>query len=193
MQHARSVYKIQNMMKNPRVECYWTFFCAKDVSKEWWNCESFLVSNKELFISSSARLIIAGQWKLSACTYIRPGNTKGGSITVLFYWFWLVCFANKTKNCQLSYRWFQTSQMGGQQYSDTSPFSIPWSDHSFHTILENRQQKHLFIHYFLGCCPLSWFHFSSSPNHQSRGQCYKTFLSVIYQWMFLISQSVCPW
>ncbi len=30
----------------------------------------------------------------------------------------------------LSYRWFQTSQTGGQRYSDTSPFSIPWWRHS---------------------------------------------------------------
>ncbi len=26
----------------------------------------------------------------------------------------------------MSYSWFQTSQTGGQPYSDTSPFSIPW-------------------------------------------------------------------
>ncbi len=38
----------------------------------------------------------------------------------------LVWFANKNKNCQLSYNLFQTSQIGGHQYSDTSPFSIPW-------------------------------------------------------------------
>ncbi len=37
----------------------------------------------------------------------------------------LVCFANKNKNCQLSYSWFQTSQTGGQQYSDTSPLVFP--------------------------------------------------------------------
>ncbi len=36
-----------------------------------------------------------------------------------------VLLANKNKNCQESYRWFQTSQTGGQQYSDTSLFSIP--------------------------------------------------------------------
>ncbi len=48
------------------------------------------------------------------------------TIDLLFEWFGLVCFANKNKNCQLSYRWFQTSQTGGQWYSDTSPFSIPW-------------------------------------------------------------------
>jgi len=33
---------------------------------------------------------------------------------------------NKNKKCQLSYSLFQTSQTGGQWYSDTSPFSIPW-------------------------------------------------------------------
>ncbi len=45
---------------------------------------------------------------------------------LLFDWFELACFANKNKNCQLSYSWFQASQTGGQKYSDTSPFSIPW-------------------------------------------------------------------
>jgi len=38
----------------------------------------------------------------------------------------LVYFANKNKNCEQSYSQFQTSQTGGQRYSDTSPFSIPW-------------------------------------------------------------------
>ncbi len=28
----------------------------------------------------------------------------------------------------MSYRGFQTSQTGGQQYSETSPISIPWID-----------------------------------------------------------------
>jgi len=57
---------------------------------------------------------------------VSPGNTEGGSTTVLLTCcitgLDLVCFANKNKNCQLSYSWFQTSQW----YSDTSPFSIPW-------------------------------------------------------------------
>jgi len=39
-------------------------------------------------------------------------------------WIGLARFANKNKNCQLSYRWFPTSQTRGQWYSDTSPFSI---------------------------------------------------------------------
>ncbi len=69
-------------------------------------------------------------WKVSSCWMSKrwnihpPGNTKGGSITVQLTSN-LVCFANKNENCQLSYNWFQTSQTGGQQYSDTSPFSIP--------------------------------------------------------------------
>jgi hypothetical protein len=54
------------------------------------------------------------------------GNTKGGSITVPLtscltglesadnFWFYL------------QNRLIHTSQTGGQQYSDTSPFSIPW-------------------------------------------------------------------
>ena len=45
---------------------------------------------------------------------------------LLFDWFGLVCFANKNKICQLSYSLFQTSQTGGQLYSDTSTYSIPW-------------------------------------------------------------------
>jgi hypothetical protein len=49
------------------------------------------------------------------------------TVDLLFDWFGLVCFANKIKICQLSYSWFQTSQTGGQWYTDTSPFSIPWA------------------------------------------------------------------
>ncbi len=79
----------------------------------------------------------------------QPGNTEGGkyqcAVDLLFDWFGLVCFANKNKNFQLSFSWFQTSQTGGQRYSDTSPFSIPWTNSdinkhflfvlSFHSII----------------------------------------------------------
>jgi hypothetical protein len=47
------------------------------------------------------------------------------TIELLFDWFGLVCFAITNKKCPLSYSRFQTSQTGGQWYSDTSPFSIP--------------------------------------------------------------------
>ncbi len=64
--------------------------------------------------------------------WVKPGITKMGkyhcTVDLLFDWFGLVCLANKNKNCQLSISWFQTSQTGGQWYSDTSPFSIPWLD-----------------------------------------------------------------
>ncbi len=52
------------------------------------------------------------------------------TVDLLFDWFALVCFANKNKNFELSYSWFQTSQTGGHQYSDTSPVSIPCSKHN---------------------------------------------------------------
>ncbi len=55
------------------------------------------------------------------------------TIDLLFDWFGLACFANKNKHCQLSYNWFQTSQTGGQWYSDTFPFSIPWPSLLWHT------------------------------------------------------------
>ncbi len=58
------------------------------------------------------------------------------TVDLLFdWWFGLVCFANKNKNCQLSYSQFQTSQTGGQWYSDTYPFSIPCTEHSDSTCL----------------------------------------------------------
>jgi len=54
------------------------------------------------------------------------------TVDLLFDWFELVCLANKNKTCQLSYKLFQTSQTGGQLYSDTSPFSIPCLQCHYH-------------------------------------------------------------
>ncbi len=76
----------------------------------------------------SASPLLHSFWQSYPLIY--PGNTKGGSITVPL----TSCLTGldwsllqiKNKNCQLSYSWFQTSQSGGQLYSDTSPFSIPW-------------------------------------------------------------------
>ncbi len=58
------------------------------------------------------------------------GNSKGGSITVPF----TSCLTGlESAVWQLNYlgfdlqnRLIQTSQIGGQWYNDTSPFSIPW-------------------------------------------------------------------
>jgi hypothetical protein len=62
--------------------------------------------------------------------YVYTGNTKGGSITVpltscltglesAVWQLTIFCF-------YLQNRLIPTSQRGGQRYSDTSPFSIPW-------------------------------------------------------------------
>jgi hypothetical protein len=59
-----------------------------------------------------------------------PGNAKGGSITVLL----ASCLTGLELSCMtadnfcfyLQNRRIQNSQTGGQQYSDTSPFSKPW-------------------------------------------------------------------
>ncbi len=61
---------------------------------------------------------------------LAPGNTKGGSITVLltsFDWIGISCITTYNFCFYLQNRPIQTSQTGGQQYSDTSPFSIPCS------------------------------------------------------------------
>jgi hypothetical protein len=67
------------------------------------------------------------------------GNTKGGKMIVLLN----SCLTGlesagmTTDNfCfYLQNRLIQTSQTGGQQYSDTSPFSIPWRHAKVTTLL----------------------------------------------------------
>ncbi len=59
---------------------------------------------------------------------VTPGNTKGGSITVdlLFDWFGISCMTTDNFCFYFQNGLIQTCQTGGQGYSDTSPFSIPW-------------------------------------------------------------------
>ncbi len=54
----------------------------------------------------------------------QSGNTKGGDL--LFDWFGISCMTADNFCFYLQNKLIQTSQTGGQQYSDTSPFSIPW-------------------------------------------------------------------
>jgi hypothetical protein len=58
----------------------------------------------------------------------RDRNTKEGSITVtidlLFDWFGISWMTTDNLCFYLQNRLIQTSQTGGQRYSDTSPFSI---------------------------------------------------------------------
>ena len=81
-------------------------------------------------------------------TFVKSGYTKGGSITVLLtscltglesavWQLAIFCF-------YLQNRLIQTSQTGGQWYSDTSPFSIPWSD-----ILSNSLRLSLSFYLFI--------------------------------------------
>jgi hypothetical protein len=57
------------------------------------------------------------------------GNTKGGkydcTIDLLFDWFGISCMTTDNFGFYLQNRLIQTSQAGGQWYSDTAPFSIP--------------------------------------------------------------------
>ncbi len=62
----------------------------------------------------------------------QSGNTRGRkyhcTIDLLFYWFGISCKTTDNFYFYLQNRPIQTSQTGGQWYSDTSPFSIPWLD-----------------------------------------------------------------
>ncbi len=84
-----------------------------------------MVSSAEVSFRQKSRRQAGGKASLK----YQAGNNRGGkyhyTIDLLVDWFGLICFANKNKNCQLSYSWFQTSQTGGQWCSDNSPFSIP--------------------------------------------------------------------
>jgi len=59
-----------------------------------------------------------------------PRNTKGGSITVplttCLTGFGISCMTHDNFCFYLQNGLIQTSQTGGQQYSNTSFFSIPW-------------------------------------------------------------------
>jgi hypothetical protein len=55
-----------------------------------------------------------------------PRNTN--TVDLLFNWFGISCMTTANFCFYLQDRLIQTSQTGGQQYSDTSPFSIPWEN-----------------------------------------------------------------
>jgi hypothetical protein len=66
--------------------------------------------------------------KLEQISRDKPGNTKGESITVPPVWFGISCMTTDIFCFYLQNRLIQTSQIGGQRYSDTSPLSIPWTN-----------------------------------------------------------------
>ncbi len=50
----------------------------------------------------------------------------GSIIDLLFDWFGISCMITNNFCAYLQNRLIQTRKTGGQLYSDTSPFSIPW-------------------------------------------------------------------
>ncbi len=63
------------------------------------------------------------------------------TVDLLFDWFGISCMTTDNFCFYLQNRLIQTSQTGGQRYSDTSPFSIPWSDHWHPTEQKSFEQK----------------------------------------------------
>jgi hypothetical protein len=45
----------------------------------------------------------------------------------------------------LQNRLIKTSQTGGQQYSDTSPFSIPWMDHHLSSMKQESHSQRIIL------------------------------------------------
>jgi hypothetical protein len=103
-------------------------FCTHDISSND-IFQTFLWHSPHPPIPTGHSMIAQLFGDYSQKVVLLQGILKGNyhcTIDLLFDWFGLICFANKNKSCQLSYSWFQTSLTGGQPYSDTSPFSIPW-------------------------------------------------------------------
>jgi hypothetical protein len=81
-------------------------------------------------VTRSIKLITAVKHFIAPALWVDPGNTKGRSITVPL----TSCLTGLESSVRqltifvfyLQNRLIQTGQTGGQWYSDTSPFSIPW-------------------------------------------------------------------
>jgi hypothetical protein len=119
----------------------WLCYSIKAIKASWWLNEAYtenllsanltwrVIMMKKLFSSSSLTL---WQSKLACSTLARASarNTKGGSIhctvDLLFDWFGISRMSTDNFCFYLQNRLIQTCQTGGQWYSDTSPFSIPW-------------------------------------------------------------------
>jgi hypothetical protein len=72
-------------------------------------------------------------WDNHSSLYVGAGILKGKyhcTVDLLFDWFGISCMTTDNFCFYLQKRPIQTSQTGGQWYSGTSPFSIPWSEAS---------------------------------------------------------------
>jgi hypothetical protein len=63
------------------------------------------------------------------------------TVDLLFDWFGISCTATDNSCFYLQNRLIQTSQTGGQQYSDTSHFSIPWTNALSATLLLSEDEN----------------------------------------------------
>ena len=87
----------------------------------------FKIKNFSWFSCSSTAWVLSTKF-LKSIFGLKHGILRGGSITVLL----TSCFTGLESVVWLLTifaficRLIQTSQTGGQWYSDTSPFSIPW-------------------------------------------------------------------
>ncbi len=118
------------------------------------------------------------------------------TIDLLFDWFGISC--RTTDNCcfYLQYRLIQTCQTGGQWYSDTSPFSIPWILFSKHAQLvkaeinvNNTYQYKGWCHSF--CYILKSIFFPHTGTISSGNWYYRTcWLSLCWELVFIIIVSI---
>jgi hypothetical protein len=108
---------------------------------------------------ASAALSLPGAVTTKKLANVQAGNTKGGSTTVPLtscltglesaaWQLTIFCF-------YLQNRLIQTSQTGGQQYSDTSLISIPW--------YKSLSAKKVSYH-----CPCSPFHYNAEEKNRDK-------------------------
>jgi hypothetical protein len=62
------------------------------------------------------------------------------TVDLLFDWFGISCMTTDNFHFYLQNRLIQIGQTGGQLYSDTSPISVPWPNHSAETQLSNQKE-----------------------------------------------------
>ncbi len=106
--------------RNPDLQFPAVFGAIRVLSIRFWRGNSL-----QKFFPATNEFHLSGKNENDRQVLSPDGTNQGITVDLLFDWFGLVCFANKNKNYQFSYSWFQTSQTGGQWYSDTSPFVFP--------------------------------------------------------------------
>ncbi len=101
---------------------YWNKYCT------FWNSITCLHLLFYYYLADRTIYRLRFELVWSGCMCV--GNTKGGgkyhcTVDLLFDWFGISCMITDNFCFYLQNRQIQTSQTGGQWYSDNSPFSIP--------------------------------------------------------------------